>query len=152
MSTASLPPEVMVALEKMIEKMNKGTPGLPPGVYIIKDQLVIELDCTIQKDNDESYVPTISIPLKSVLALMLQKSGTMKDYISSLIKDCMIQAVTLGPSLKDLLEAETKEIDTYMDEVNSICRAGGHAIRTGKTFVRGSIQVNKGAISTRKVV
>ena len=144
-------PEVMIALEKMMEKMAKGT-SLPPGMYVVKDQLVIQLDCTIRKDSDEQYIPTISIPLKTVLALMLQKSGSMRDYISNLIKDCMIQSVTHGPSLKDLLEAETKELETYMDEVNSICSAGGTATRTGKTFVRGEISVTLGSVTQKKAV
>lgn len=149
---SAVPAEIMVALEKMLDKMTKGSPALPPGTYIVKDQLVIELDCVINKDNDEKYIPTISIPLKTVLALMLQKAGAIRDHIANLMKECMVQAVTGGASLKELLQSETEEVEKYMDEVNTICASGGTSTRTGKTFVKGSISVNTSSSSARKVV
>ena len=122
------------------------------GRRAIDEELSVKLDTNLKKMADEFYKGTITMAWKSVVAMFLQKSGALRPTISKMMKECMLQAATSGPDFKTLIEAETDELDKWLEEIDKIINTNGLKTRAGKTFVKGNLEIKSNKSSRKKAV
>ena len=65
-------PETLIALSNLLAKAAKEV-ELAPGSYHVNEKVSIDVDASISKLEAELYIPTVSIPWKKVVALMLKR-------------------------------------------------------------------------------
>ena len=149
MSSKKVNPEVLVALHKMLGEMIKDI-ELPPCEVDIDEEMNIKLITSLRKMADEHCKGTIAMAWKAVVAMFLQKSGALRPTISKMLKECMLQSATSGPDFKTLIEAETDELDKWLEEIDKIINTNGLKTRAGKTFVKGTLEIESVNKSSRK--
>jgi hypothetical protein len=145
-------PETLIALSNLLAKAAKEV-ELAPGSYSVNEKVSIEVDASISKLEAELYIPTVSIPWKKVVALMLKRAGATRKALKDLLQSCVMQAVSESSDLSELIASEIEEIETWEAEVQEISGAGGCKKRAGKTHVKGTIDVTvKGVVKKKKAV
>jgi len=145
-------PETLIALSNLLAKAAKEV-ELAPGSYSVKEKVSIDVDASISKLEAELYIPTVSVPWKKVVALMLKRAGATRNALKELLQSCVMQAVAESSDLSELIAAEIEEIETWEAEVQEISGAAGCKKRAGKTNVKGTIDVTvKGVVKKKKAV
>ena len=56
----------------------KAAGPLAPGQYNVDETLTVRVSGTVVKGEDESYTPTVAIPFKAVVALLLARMGATR--------------------------------------------------------------------------
>lgn len=145
-------PETLIALSNLLAKAAKEV-ELAPGSYHVNEKVSIDVDASISKLEAELYIPTVSIPWKKVVALMLKRAGATRKALKDLLESCVMQAVAESSDLSELIASEIEEIETWESQVQEISVAGGCKKRAGKTHVKGTIDVTvKGVVKKKKAV
>jgi hypothetical protein len=126
-----LPEEISLALVKAIGE-HKLTVA---GVYPVKTTLTVELDATVTKGKSENYIPTVDIPLKATLAIVLKKAGFQRENAQRIIIEAMQEALTLDKSAIESME-ELSLINQADEHVQKITAALPTKTRAGKTTIK----------------
>ena len=144
-------PETLIALSNLLAKAAKEV-ELAPGSYHVNEKITINLDASISKLEAELYIPTVSVPWKKVVALMLKRAGATRKALKDLLQSCVMQAVAESSDLRELIASEIEEIETWESQVQEISGAGGSKKRAGKTHVKGTVNaIVKGAVKKKAV-
>jgi hypothetical protein len=112
-------PETLIALSNLLAKAAKEV-ELAPGSYHVNEKVSIDVDASISKLEAELYIPTVSVPWKKVVALMLKRAGATRKALKDLLQSCVMQAVAESSDLSELIAAEIEEIETWEAEVQEI--------------------------------
>jgi len=119
----------------------KAAGPLAPGQYNVDETLTVRVCGTVVKGADESYTPTVAIPFKAVVALLLARMGATRESAVDTLVEVMTEALNGGESAVDGLEARTKDVDLAAARVSAMLDALPQKTRTGKTKVDATLVV-----------
>lgn len=114
---------------------------IPAGQYKVCGEYRIKLDAFVKKGEDTESTPTVQIPYKMVLALLLEKAGATRKNLLSMIENCMQEAVLNGESIKEKLEGKFKDLDGAMERISGLAKKLPKVPRSGITKVIGNIEI-----------
>lgn len=135
------------AAANYFKKLAEKTP-LIVGTHTLAETVTIQVAGTVTKGADESYVPTVDIPLKLALACVLEKAGFQRENAKKILLEAMTEALTLGDKEEELLKQTTtltpaelalatrlKDVQSAMEHVKDVTRNLPTKTRKGKTIV-----------------
>lgn len=108
-----------IALAKCGEKMSKGQ-KIKPGVHNIDITALVRIRGTVTKGEDTDKASTSSIPLKTTLALCLEKAGIQRENIARILEESMTQALNLDEKGEEHIKPWVNDIDAAMGRVQKI--------------------------------
>jgi hypothetical protein len=72
----------------------------------------------VAKDTEKT--PTVSIPVKEVLALFVARSGCTREASLALLKECLTEALTKGVEGQGAIEAAADIDEAFKAQVNAL--------------------------------
>lgn len=133
----------MNALEKLalVKLLGKDLDDAPVGKHHVAGRVTLDLDATISRSPDSEYTPTVSVPLKATLALVLHRAGFQRDRAAEIIVEAMREALTLGEHGADEIAERIADVDAAMERVTEITESLPKQKRKGATRVTGTVAV-----------
>jgi hypothetical protein len=139
---------LMVA-KKWIENQLKNQPEPPVGSVDVNEILTLEVKGTVKKAEDYERTPTVSIPLKATLALVLEKSGITRDRSMAILVEAMneaLQAQEQGEEyvkdmIRNVVEAENR-VQNMLGQLDKVTVSGSKTIKENVTEI-----VNKNEVA-----
>jgi len=128
-------------LHVALGKLLKDTPDVPVGVVEVDETVTLHVKATIRRNQDGEYTPTVSIPLKATLALLLAKMGFQRERAAELLVDAMTEALNEGLLGEETVLARLADVDAAMARVTAITAALPKETRKGAVTVKGSVEV-----------
>ena len=128
-------------LHVSLAKMLKDTPDLPVGTVEVDETVTLKVKATIKRSKDTKYTPTVAIPLKSCLALLLAKMGFQREHASKILIDAMTEALDGNKMGEETIVAYLADVDQAMERVQAITAALPKETRKGAMKVEGIIEV-----------
>ena len=119
----------------------KATCPLAPGQYNVDETLTVRVCGTVVKGEDETYTPTVAVPLKAVLALLLARMGATREAAMDAMVSAMADALNGGEGAVEGMADRTKDVDTAMARVNDMLAALPEKTRSGKTRVDATMVI-----------
>jgi len=138
----NLTPETIVAIKKYLDSL-KST-SVNTGTHQVKEKILIEVDAVVKKFPDETYTPTVSIPLKSVMAILLHLCGFQRERASEILVKAMTMAINNQLDANEEIQSLLKDIDSCMARVEEVTSSLPPKTRTGKT----TVNINSANISS----
>jgi len=132
---------LLTALSTVLAKLCKASGPLAPGSYNVDETLTIRLAGTVLKAEDETYIPTVDIPLKRTMALLLARMGVQRDAAMAALVAAMSDALNADRNADGDIDAYMKDVDAAMARVQSVTAALPPKTRTGKTRVDATLAV-----------
>jgi len=129
---------VHVAIAKLIAK---NTPDLPVGQVTVDEVVTLHVKADIRRGEDGEYTPTISIPLKATLALLLARMGFQREMASALLIEAMTEALAGDRLGEETISERIADVESAMARVQEITAALPKAVRKGAVTVKGSVEV-----------
>ncbi len=126
---------LLAALNACIAKLAKANGPIAPGSYGLDETITLRVAGTVEKGEDESYVPTVDIPLKRTMALLLARMGFQREAAMDALVAAMTDALNAGRNADGDIDGYMKDVDTAMAHVQSVTAALPPKTRTGKTRV-----------------
>lgn len=121
-------PVIGAALSKFFCDSKK---QIPVGVHHVNGVVSVSLDAIISKEPVETYVPTVDLPLKKVLAIALQKAGVQRHNILRIIQEAAVEALKEKSQVSDYIEVTEKSLQ----QVSEMLRTLPKKTRDGKTVI-----------------
>ena len=83
------------------------TLDLAPGTHCVDEVLTIHqyVSGTVEKHRDQLVAPTVSIPLISTVALVLDKCGVCRQHAVRILREAILEAMTNGTDKDDEIES-----------------------------------------------
>jgi len=128
------------AIEKAAGPLCKGL-NLVEGSYAVDETVTIHVSGVIKKGADETYVPTVDIPLKAALALVLEKAGVTRDAAAKMLVEAMTEALSLGAKGGGAVKERLNDIDVAMGRVAEAVAKLPEKTRSGKTMCKVTLEV-----------
>jgi len=138
---------VIHALANYFKKQAEANP-LTIGLHPINETLNLQLSGSVKRGNDTTFQPTVAIPLKLALALLLEKMGFQRDNAMKMLVEAMTEALNFSETEEKLLEdtmgltpaqlaiaTRLKDVATAMERVTSVVGALPRLPRKGATTV-----------------
>lgn len=130
------------AMKAMIAKFIAAGVDLPAGTdEMIDETVTLHVKGTVKRGQDGEYTPTISIPVKATLAILLERMGFQRDYAAELLVECMTQALNEETQAAPIIAERLKDIDAAEERVRAVLEALPKATRRGATTMRGTVTV-----------
>lgn len=133
-------------LHVAIAKLLKDTPDLPVGTVEVDETVTLKVKATIKRNADHDYTPTVAIPLKATLALLLAKMGFQRDNAAALLVEAMTEALNEERLGEETISERLADVDAAMARVQAITAALPKENRKGATTVKGSVEVVQPAL------
>ena len=119
---------VIESLHKDMKDRREST-SLPQGEHEFHGQLVFQVDTTVEQRAGGLAKPTVSLPLKAILAIALKKLGIQREGMKQFITDVAFEARAMDETVTETMEEEVGEIfkeavDKMIDKLPKIPRAG----------------------------
>lgn len=127
-----------VAVEKLVGKL-KG--NIPVGVHQVEDYVTLHISGEVKKFEDETYIPTASVPLKPTLAILLHLMGFQRDKAAEILIKAMEMALSNGTDATNEMQEYMSDVDTCMEKVEALAAKLPPQKRAGKTTVKGKVEV-----------
>ncbi len=125
-------PLQVIALAKVVKQKSSDAARDELDVGVHQVDLVARVKGTITVGPDTERVPTASIPVKEVLALLVQRAGALRGNTIALIRDCLTEALSEGVKGQGSL---IKEFDAHFGaEIDRVLAS------LPTTPVRGAVQ------------
>lgn len=131
----------LVALANRFEKLAKPVKvELPQDADIEFDEtIVLRVAGVVSKGLDNEYTPTAEIPLKSALALFLDKMGFMREFCMLKLEEAMTEALTADADKNETIQASMTDIDEAMERVQLMVGKLPKQIRNGAVRVKVTV-------------
>lgn len=127
----------LVAISELLDGDKK---NISPGQHHVEGIYKIKLNAFIKKGEDTEAAPTTSIPFKTVLALMLEKSGATRENLLNMLETCIKEAMDNGDSIAVKLAERFKELDTSIGRVTARLKKLPKVPKSGATKVVGKLE------------
>jgi len=124
-----------------IAKLLKETPDLPVGQVTVDEVVTLKVKADIRRGEDVEYTPTVSIPLKATMALLLARMGFQREMASALLVDAMSEALNGVRLGEDAICDRLADVDAAMARVTELTKALPKAVRKGAVTVKGTVEV-----------
>ncbi|UCG53598.1 MAG: hypothetical protein JSW58_08575 [Candidatus Latescibacterota bacterium] len=116
---------------------------LYPGTYEVKARIQLEVEGILQKVGDHEYTPTVDIPLKATLALLLQRMGIGREAAMEVLAECMSEAIEAGEKGAEFLKEKTKDVEIAMARVTATAKKLPKKTRKGALkVIHGKVKVS----------
>lgn len=131
----------LLALSKHLnaETKRRGI-SLDAGEYPIDRVVKFRVEGVVRKNEQESYIPTIKVSPKAVVALALEKAGFMREHIESIFFESMKEIIEMQKSGNEAFAKRLKEFEKYYAECERILCSLPEDLREGKTFVEIDVE------------
>lgn len=127
---------LLTALNACIGKLAKSNNPLLPGSYNLDETITLRVAGTVEKGDDESYTPTISVPVKALAATLLPRLGATREAGIAVLVEAITEALNNGKKADETLRDRMKDADAAFDLVNQrVLATLPPSTRTGKTRV-----------------
>lgn len=133
----NISPELEHAITKAIASEFKDSKA-EIGQTCFRGKVVIDLDVSVLRGEDEEYTPTAEIPILKVLALCLSRAGFQRQAIEQLIVNSVTEAVNQDAKIDEILKVTESAIERVKKEVQSKLPKKK---RAGKTQVKGVVRL-----------
>jgi hypothetical protein len=131
-----LDPATLAAIAKLVADAAKATrDDLAPGTYPVDAVVTLCLDGEVKVSADTEKAPTCSIPLLPALALLAKRMGCQRDNALTILREVMIEAISLGKDATTELLQETGVADIEAQIKEEVIA------KLPKTPVKGSVKV-----------
>jgi len=137
----TIEPSELVAIAKASEKGAKaGRSDLDVGIHAV--DVTVRVHGSLDVRGDETYTPTVSVPLKAVLALFTRYCGITREAAHAALLQSMTEVLLMGQQgeateaaiLEQISEAQA--IDDCLDRVTKTLKAMPLKTRKGKVLSR----------------
>lgn len=129
---------VKTAIAKVL---GKEAVELPVGVHDIDEVVTVRVKGTVTKRADTSKTPTVSVPLKATLALLLDRMGFQRDAASAILVECMTEALKLGDKATGLVEERLADVEASLKRVAAVTEALPKTVVKGATIVDCEVEI-----------
>jgi hypothetical protein len=126
----------LVALLKTLK-----SPDLLPGEYHVDEVITVRIVGSVNKSPDEVYTPTVDIPVKGVLAALLERAGITREASQQMLLDAINDALRHGTKADAKIKDRLNDIDEAMERVQRLTTSLVKKTRKGKTFADAEVQV-----------
>lgn len=133
-------PEEIKALSKFFEKQAKLT-EIKPGAYDIHARYYVEIDGTVIKGESSLYTPTVSIPLKPTLAIILHLAGFQRENAKQLLIKAVNLAIANEESPSEELQKVLKDFESAFEDVEKMLKNVDKKYREGRTTTNVIVKV-----------
>lgn len=111
-------PEEKLAIAKILEaEAKQEREDIDPGEYKIKDLYFLDVNARVNVRENEKYTPTVSIPLKSTLALFMQYTGVTGDHAVRALQQAMTDALEQKEKGDKAVKNKVKEVENVEKKV-----------------------------------
>lgn len=140
---------VMTAITTEIGKAIKAMPALPCGTVRLDETITLRVCGTLEKCADESYTPTISVPVKALAATLLPRLGATREAAITVLVEAITEALNSDRKADETLRERMKDAEGAFKMVNDRLLATlPKSTRTGKTFWDGRVTPVEGVTAT----
>jgi len=108
--------------------------GVVAGTYHIDVTVRVRGTLAVAEDTDKT--PTVSIPMKEVLALFVARSGCTREASVKLLRECMTEALLHGVKGEGAVEAAADIAKEHKAVVNEMLES------LPRTFVAGAVKAD----------
>ena len=127
--------KVLIGVAKLLEKKAKAARDkVKPGEYEIDEEVILHILGTLNVNEDTAYIPTSSIPYKTVLALFARYCGITRETALQHLENAMHQALSLGDDAAELIKA-VADLDAAEARVQATLEALPKVVRRGAVSV-----------------
>ena len=108
------------------------------GTYKIDETITLHVCGTVQRRPDTSYTPTVAIPLKATMALLLQRMGCTREAAADLLVDVMTEALAAESDVHAAagIAERIEDVESAMARVQAVTGKLPQATRKGATIVK----------------
>jgi hypothetical protein len=125
-----------IAANALVKKLKPDT--IEAGEYDLSGtKVLVSFEGKLVKKPNEERTPTVSIPVKTVLALTLQKAGIQREHIESILVEAMTEAIELGEKGEDALAPFIKDYEQYEQRVKATLAQLPKVQVEGKVLTKG---------------
>lgn len=117
--------------------------GVAPGTYDVDVTVRVRGTLAVAEDTDKT--PTVSIPMKEVLALFVARSGCTREASVKLLRECMTEALLHGvkgegavAAAADIAKEHKKVVEEMLESLPRTFVAGAVKADIEATLVCGS--------------
>ncbi len=96
---------------------------LTPGRHLVHEMVTLELTGSILKSEDFERAPTVDIPMKTVLALVLEKSGCTRERSLAILTESLTEAMLNEESIVGALTERVNDIELMSAKVKEMLGA-----------------------------
>lgn len=132
---------LLTALNSVVGKLAKANGPILPGSYNVDETVTIRVTGSVEKLEDELYTPTVDIPLKRTMALLLARMGIQREAAKAALVAAMNEALNTIKESNDAIDEYISDVDAAMAHVQSVTAALPPKTRTGKTKVDATLVV-----------
>jgi len=133
----NLTPAQRVLIARATTTAAKGD-RLVPGLHSVQPFTVRVDGGELSVGEDESYTPTVSVPLLATLTIALHRAGFQRDGIASLIVDAASIAIGNGNKIGDELETTLAYVQSEVKALQAKLSAD-----LPKKTRKGKVRVNR---------
>jgi hypothetical protein len=141
---------LILALKSCFADLSKKIKGtLLPGSHYIDETITIRVVGEVLKSENEMFKPTVKIPQKTVLALLLPYLGATRESAIQRLVWAVNQAIDLDSKADETIKSQIKDVDSAFDMVESrVIDALQLCERDGKTNVKCEIMIVPSPVPT----
>ena len=111
---------------------------LSTGKHDTDQELVVRVQGTVEKHDDQMVAPTVSIPLVTTLALFWEKAGLNRDIALDLLRESLTEAMDDGMDENHQITQRIDDVQTAVKAVKQDLIAQPPKMpRTGKVITKG---------------
>jgi hypothetical protein len=107
----------LTALQKLalsnIELSKEERKKIAPGKHNVS--FTVTVDGTLDVAANESYTPTVDIPLIPSMALALKKMGVQREHFLGVLKDAMVEVLAADKTMREAMIKEVGLADFESD-------------------------------------
>tara|TARA_Y100000034_G_scaffold133414_1_gene198813 strand:- start:36 stop:521 length:486 start_codon:yes stop_codon:yes gene_type:complete len=139
----------IIALASHFTKLAKPLKkSISPGNHLVADSVVIQVNGSVNRSEDEEYTPTTEIPILATLAIFIEKSGIVADNVSAMLLEAMQEAIlhengetgeATDATSTETITARLKDIERAMERVRELTAELPLKERAGKTTVKVNV-------------
>ncbi len=123
---------ISVAVVKELEAQLRKGARVSPGAYEVRGRMQLDVEATFSMLPDEDYRPTVSIPLKTTLALIVQRMGWPRDKTLELLAQCMTDAISANKDAAPYISERIAEVEIAMARVEALANQLPKKTRKGR--------------------
>jgi hypothetical protein len=131
-------PVIAAAIEKLVGKMKS---AVSVGTHHVDEVVTLHIKGEVKKFPDETYTPTVSVPLKATMAVMLHLMGFQRDKAINVLSQAMKMAINMNKDSNEEILSFLEDVDAALENVESMTSTLPPQTRTGKTTVKGEMKV-----------
>lgn len=116
-----------------LSRVRSDRDAVTPGVQAVDFTVHVSAEIVVGEDTEK--IPTVSIPLKEVLALFIARAGVTRDASVALLRECMSIALALGPRGQGAIDSQIDIDEVFSEAVDKLTAS------LPRTPVRGQVRV-----------